>query len=198
MGRSYDAAMIALPLETQRLRLELPNLSSAQDLADHLDFIRQERVARMLATVPHPYPDDELPKRYALWHQAYDQDEDNLVFIIRERSSGRLVGSCGFQLLENRTQMEPGYVFAPAVWGQGYATEVLIALITEGLNAYPSVTQVSCPHFADNPASGRVMKKAGLKFWYEDRHACAARGPGKYPAKVLSLPDDSPLWPQNR
>lgn len=190
--------MVPLPIETKRLRLELPDLDSAQDLSNHLDFIRQARVARMLASVPHPYPDGELPKRYALWHRAYEQDEDNLVFIVREKSSGKLVGSCGFELLENRTEMEPGYVFAPEVWGQGYATEVLIALITEGLKAYPSVTRVSCPHFADNPASGRVMEKAGLVFDHEDMHESVGRGPGTYPAKVLSLPDDSPLWPQNR
>jgi len=186
--------MIPLPLSTARLTLELPDPSNTEDLAAHLAFVSLGQVARMLARVPHPYPQGELPRRYSLWRRAYEQDEDDLVFIVREQASGRLVGSCGFSLEQNRRRLEPGYVFAPEVWGRGYATEALAALLAAGLRAYPSVEQVEAPHFADNPASGRVMEKVGLRFDRDEIHACIARAAGEAPAKVFVLPDDSPLW----
>ena len=190
--------MLELPYETARLRFELPDLTSETDLANHLAFISEERVARMLARVPHPYPTEELPKRYEQWHQAYTSRGTNLTFIVRLKINGKLIGSCGISLEGNRTALEAGYVFAPEVWGQGYATETLISLISHGLKAYPTVRRVECPHFADNPASGRVMEKAGLVFSHREMHECVARGPGTYPAKVFRLPSDSPLWPENR
>ena len=50
--------MLVLPYETERLRFELPDLTSEADLANHLAFVSENRVARMLAAVPHPYPSD--------------------------------------------------------------------------------------------------------------------------------------------
>ena len=187
-----------IPLQTQRLTLTLPDIGNQQDLEAHLNFICLEAVARNLARVPHPYPDGELPKRYALWVKAHEENENDQTFLIRETATGDLVGSCGFQLDKKGTLFEPGYVLAPHVWGQGYATEALHALVCEGIRAFPTVQEVFSNHYADNPASGRVMEKIGMRFSHDEALPCLARGPGTYPAKVLSLPKDSPIWTQSR
>ncbi len=47
-----------------------------------------------------------------------------------EKSSGVLVGYCGLldKEVDGRPEVELVYVFLPAVWGKGYATEIALAL----------------------------------------------------------------------
>jgi len=56
--------------------------------------------------------------------------------------------------------MELGYVIAPAHWGRGYATEMLRALLDELPRS--GYREIITGAFAENPASIRVMEKAGM------------------------------------
>jgi RimJ/RimL family protein N-acetyltransferase len=56
-----------------------------------------------------------------------------------------------------------GYVLARPHWGQGFAAEVLTALVEWSLDQPPiHRTWAFCD--AENPASARVMEKAGMSF----------------------------------
>lgn len=55
-----------------------------------------------------------------------------------------------------------GYVLARAAWGQGYASEALRAVI-EASWADPRVFRIWAVCDVDNPASARVMEKAGMR-----------------------------------
>ena len=73
---------------------------------------------------------------------------------------GRLIGfwnDCGIE----GSEIELGYVIHPDYWGQGYATEVLDAVIRELFRM--GYTRVKAGHFVENPASGRVMEKCGMR-----------------------------------
>lgn len=48
-------------------------------------------------------------------------------------------------------------------WGQGIATEAVAALIAQGFDTL-DLNRIYATHFARNPASGRVMQKAGMVF----------------------------------
>ena len=55
-----------------------------------------------------------------------------------------------------------GYVFGSKFWGKGYATETL-KIVIEYLIKECNFHLVEAKHHASNPASGRVMEKAGMK-----------------------------------
>ncbi len=71
---------------------------------------------------------------------------------------------------------EAGYWIGREFWGRGYATEAL-----EGALVWASTRwkrrALMAGHFADNPASGRVLEKAGFLYTGETRPAFSrARG----------------------
>lgn len=57
---------------------------------------------------------------------------------------------------------EVGYCYGSKHWGCGYATEALEAVIKYLHNEGFAV--VYAQHFVSNPASGRVMEKAGMEY----------------------------------
>lgn len=62
---------------------------------------------------------------------------------------------------DNKTA-EIGYVLSKKYWGKGYITEVCKAVIDELFRN--GFTKITAAHHVDNPASGRVMEKCGMRF----------------------------------
>jgi RimJ/RimL family protein N-acetyltransferase len=80
-----------------------------------------------------------------------------------EKASGRLVGFCGFKYVADLGEVDIGYRFLPDCWGKGYATESALALMEHGRRAHGFTRIVGTVH-PDNPASGRVLEKLGLRY----------------------------------
>jgi ribosomal-protein-alanine N-acetyltransferase len=53
------------------------------------------------------------------------------------------------------------YYLAEKAWGKGYMTEILKRVIDFCFDEL-GLNRVEADHFARNPASGRVMEKAGM------------------------------------
>lgn len=64
---------------------------------------------------------------------------------------------------------EPGYALARAHWGQGYATEALCA-VRDFWFTQVGGDFLACCHDVRNPASGRVMQKAGFVYDHESTY----------------------------
>jgi RimJ/RimL family protein N-acetyltransferase len=80
----------------------------------------------------------------------------------REPDCDRLIGFCGFA----RPPERPGvveliYAFLPEHWGKGYATEAARAVIDVGFRRC-GMTRIEATVNAENDASKRVLKKAGM------------------------------------
>ena len=58
---------------------------------------------------------------------------------------------------------EPGYCIGRGWWNKGYTTEALDALVEYWFKNTGS-NWLACCHAAENPASGRVMTKAGFVY----------------------------------
>jgi len=76
---------------------------------------------------------------------------------------GELIGSIGCAQPDlNLGEIKFGYALSRAYWGHGYMTEALTAVINHlfalGYN------RITANHYLENPASGRVMEKCGLRF----------------------------------
>lgn len=107
----------------------------ASVLSELEDFLQQVQARRL----------DRLGEAYALWR--------------RDRAC--CIGTMGFEVTDHGLSM--GYALLPEHWGQGFASEALRTLVNWGL-MQPGLYRVEAYHHPDNPASGRVMQKAGMIF----------------------------------
>ena len=78
-------------------------------------------------------------------------------------AQGRFVGRAGFGLFDETGELELGYSFKRAYWGQGYATEAASALLTWIYEVRP-LDHVIGFAVADHWASRRVLEKIGMMF----------------------------------
>jgi len=58
---------------------------------------------------------------------------------------------------------EIAYTLSKAYWNKGYAKEALYSVLRYLINN-EGYNRVQGGHFNDNPASGKVMEKAGMKY----------------------------------
>ena len=139
-------------LRTERLFLRPAWLEDAPELTR---AIGHEPVVRMLARVPWPYREEHA----RAWIGApKDARCPSLLITLPERG-GRIVGGCGLHQKEG--VVEVGYWIAPDSWGRGYATEALGGLLS--LARLAGHRRIVGRHAVDNPASGRVLRKAGFR-----------------------------------
>jgi RimJ/RimL family protein N-acetyltransferase len=142
-------------ITTMRLRLREPRANDAQRLgalANDFD------VARMTTNIPHPYALADADAFLARM-MALDAAREAL-FAIDHAEEG-LIGVLGFH--PTGPAPEVGYWIGRPYWGQGYATEALTAALGWAGRAWGK-RWVVAGHFADNPASGRVLTKAGFLY----------------------------------
>lgn len=129
----------------------------AEDAPALARAIGEEAIVRNLATAPWPYGVEQ-----ALRFLAQEREPLLPSFLIFARTQGapRLVGGCGL----GRTpggDVELGYWISRPHWGLGYATEAGRALVE--LARALRIRALVAGHFADNPASGRVLRKLGFR-----------------------------------
>ncbi|WP_039946239.1 GNAT family N-acetyltransferase [Streptomyces sp. NRRL S-118] len=86
---------------------------------------------------------------------------------IVERASGLVVGSIGLFWPPTDGVVEFGYGIVASRRGRGYATEAARAVVEFALSA-PEVRAVCAGVELSNPASVRVLEKAGLRRWSSD------------------------------
>jgi RimJ/RimL family protein N-acetyltransferase len=156
-------------LETRRLVLRAPG---ARDIPRLAAFANDPLISRMTLRMPHPY---SVADAEAFVLQVAAQDPVRArTFLIEHEDQGP-VGVIG--LFEDADPApEVGYWIARPFWGRGFATEAL-----QGATAWASKAwkrrALMAGHFSDNPASGRVLEKAGFLYTGEVRRGFSrARG----------------------
>lgn len=87
--------------------------------------------------------------------------------LIVERQSGLVVGSISLLWPPNDGALEVGYGIVASRRGRGYASEATRALVEFALRS-PDVDTVYADVELANPASVRVLEKAGLHRWSDD------------------------------
>jgi ribosomal-protein-alanine N-acetyltransferase len=87
------------------------------------------------------------------------------------KEDGKLIGLCGFRLLE--TTPELFYMFSKASWGRGLATEAAGACLRYGFEELGFERVVAATRHA-NTRSIRVMTKIGMSYEKEITHSGVA------------------------
>ena len=94
------------------------------------------------------------------WLRQY-RHKDFYEWAIVEKESGLLIGSIGLvRDPERHACCEVGYCLGESWWNCGYATEALRAVLNLAVRV--GYRLVYAKHAIENPASGRVMQKAGM------------------------------------
>ena len=70
---------------------------------------------------------------------------------------GTLIGSVGL----GGTPVSTAYFLDQHYWGRGLMTEAMMAFLPWAFARF-ALTEVTADHFADNPASGRILQKLGF------------------------------------
>lgn len=118
--------------------------------------------------VPHPYPPEAADEFIRTAQDKWRKDEA-FVFGIIEKRSGNFAGCMGIHPLPEHNRAEVGYWLGTPFWGRGLATAALRLLLQFGFNTL-ELNRVEAGHFDYNPASGRVMEKAGMRLEGRRRH----------------------------
>lgn len=115
-------------------------------------------VLRNLIHVPAAY---SIADAQAFLAQPQDPRLPRLLAFTRTNGAPRLVGGCGVHRTGD-DGVELGYWIARPYWGLGFATEAARAVMSMARAA--GVRDIRAAHFADNPASGNVLRKIGFRF----------------------------------
>jgi RimJ/RimL family protein N-acetyltransferase len=118
-------------------------------------------VARMCGRVPHPYT---MANAYEFigWITRSREDGKEYSFAVTAPRDG-LIGSCGVSRSgdPDESVYELGYWLGMPYWGLGYASEAARAVMDWARDQLGAKAFVA-GHYADNPASGHVLRKLGF------------------------------------
>ncbi len=135
-----------------------------EDWEEILARIADEGVVRNLASAPWPYTAEDAK---AFVQRPQDARLPHFLVTLPGADGATLIGSVGLgrDLLGHDTSggddIELGYWIAREHWGRGYATEAVRAVLC--LARALGHRRLVADHFVDNPASGRVLRKAGFR-----------------------------------
>ena len=118
-------------------------------------------VADTTQNIPHPYPDGAA-EQWIATHDSQFAEATGAVFAVTARPDLVLVGCIGVRIDRSRDEGEIGYWIGRPFWGCGYGTaalQVFLPYCFEHLGLH----RVQARHLKRNPASGRVMEKAGMR-----------------------------------
>ena len=147
-------------IETHRLILRPFRIEDAEDMFSN--WASDPEVTRFLTWPTHT--DADVSR--AVLNSWIPQYEDGSFFnwAIEWKENGSVIGNISVvRLIEETETADIGYCMSREYWGRGIMPEALRA-VTDYLFDTIGVNRVTACHDVNNPKSGRVMQKAGLKF----------------------------------
>lgn len=144
-------------LETERLILRRQEWS---DVPAIRAMMNHPEVGPKLLTPPVPYPEGEAEKFIARTRRGF-REGTAIAWAIQPREGPSFAGNIGLRIEKQHSRAEIGYTLDPAHWGKGYASEASRLVLDHAFGAM-GLQRVFASHFLWNPASGRVLEKAGL------------------------------------
>ena len=110
------------------------------------------------------HPSVEVSRKIgAEWVENYKNEDFYLWAIVLKETNETIGTTSVVSMIEKAESMEVGYAISRKYWGQGIMTEAFTAVIRY-LFEEVGILRVSSRHDPNNPASGKVMQKCGLKY----------------------------------
>lgn len=130
------------------------------DAADVRRLAGDPAVSDTALDIPHPF-EEGMAAAWIGGHAAGFAAGTQAVFAVVDAATGALVGAAGLMAEPAHGRAELGYWIGRASWGRGLATLAARAVVRFGFTEL-GLRRIHASHLARNPASGRVLAKAGL------------------------------------
>ncbi len=124
-------------------------------------LISDRAIADTTLSIPHPYPAGGAAEWIAEKQVEFEEGR-SAGFGIIGRAEGALVGCIGVRIESDQNRGEFGYWIGRPYWNRGYGTAA-VRLFLDYCFCDLALRRVYAEHFTRNPASGRVLEKAGLQ-----------------------------------
>lgn len=153
------SAYVQLPtLETPRLILRPMTMKDAGDI---YHYSKDPQVA--LHVLWDAHENIQQTRAYIRYVLRQYKNGEPSSFAIEEKASRKVIGTIGYMWInQENLSSEVGYSLSRAHWNRGYMTEALNAVIDYGFE-HLLLNRIEAQHETANPASGRVMEKAGMQ-----------------------------------
>ena len=124
-----------------------------------------------------PHPDVEVTRNSIRnWVASYANPNYYKWAICLKENPDYAIGDISLVSVdEEKSSCEIGYILGMDYWGRGLMTEALKAVLSYCLDEI-GFEEVDAYYVSLNPASGRVMEKAGMTFWKTIPNAVERKG----------------------
>ncbi len=118
------------------------------------------------------YASDKENTRYTFpTNQSLDETKNNIGWGIELKSTGEFIGTIDLHKMDTVLKKAAiGYIINQKYWNQGLTTEANRAVIELAFEKI-GMNKLDAFHDKDNPASGKVMEKSGMRFSHEEPYA---------------------------
>ena len=129
------------------------------------------------------YASDSENTRYTfLTNQSLEETKNNIAQFylasplgrwgIELKSTGQFIGTIDLHKIDSILKKAAiGYIINKKYWNQGLTTEANRAVIELAFEKI-GMNKLTALHDKDNPASGKVMEKSGMRFSHAEPYAC--------------------------
>ena len=145
-------------LETRRLLLRPFKKSDANEVQK---LAGDKDVAKTTLNIPYPY-EDGVAENWISSHKKNYKEGNSLTLAITDKNSGYLIGAISLTINQRFNRAEMGYWIGKEYWNNGYCTEAGLKMTEFGF-VNIELHKVYATHMKENPASGKVMQKIGMK-----------------------------------
>jgi len=150
-----------IELRTPRLRLRP---FTEADAPAHLALYQDPEVTRQLGG--GPFVDDQIAarsQRAILKFVRHWAEKGFGVFAVEQLATGRFLGQCGLNTIDELGEIEVLYALERAAWGRGLATEAARAALAYGFDeaGLPRIIAVTRP---EHTRSRQVLEKFGMRY----------------------------------
>ena len=147
-------------LETERLILRKIKIEDAY--IAYQNWCNSDIVDKYVLWKKHDNVEVTLDK-YSKWIEEYE-DLKTFRWIVELKDNHDLIGTIDVsKRFINYGSCEIGYCYSDKYWNKGYGTEALLAVI-KFLFEECDADLINAEFMENNPASGRVMEKVGMKY----------------------------------
>lgn len=146
-------------IETKRLLLRKFEIEDAPNM--YKNWANDKEVTKFLTWLPHDSV--EVSKEVIELWQKEGMSDNSYQWCIEFKEIKEPIGSIGVVHRMNEMEaVEIGYCIGKKYWNKGLVSEAFDAIITFFFNEV-GANRIESRHDTNNPASGKVMQKCGLK-----------------------------------
>ena len=150
-------------VETERLLLRPVTLDDAEAMFEYASDRENTRY-----TFPTNQSLEETKNNIAQFYLANPLGR----WGIELKSNGQFIGTIDLHKIDPVLKKAAiGYIINKKYWNQGLTTEANRAVIELAFEKI-GMNKLTALHDKDNPASGKVMEKSGMRFSHEEAYAC--------------------------